>query len=79
MPIFQSFDVKDHGYASNDSSLTSSKESLFSQIEIECSDAIIISIMMTKVANLKELITSMKAMLERLSKESLKKDAQIKR
>jgi len=50
-----------------------------SEIEAESSDTVIMPVMMTGAANLKEQLASMKATLDRLSKESAEKDAQIKR
>jgi len=61
------------------SSLPSSKESLFLHAEAESSDTVIMPVMVTNAANIKEQLTSMKATLDRLSRESSKKDAQIKR
>jgi len=50
-----------------------------SEIEVESSDTVIMSVMMTGAANLEEQLASMKATLDRLSKESAEKDAQIRR
>ena len=50
-----------------------------SEIEVESSDTIIKLVMMTGAANLEEQLTSMKATLDRLSKESAEKDDQVKR
>jgi len=50
-----------------------------SEIEAESSDTVIMPVMMTGAANLEEQLASMMATLDRLSKESAEKDAQIKR
>ena len=76
--VFQPVDEEDDDHTSSDSSPTSPRDSLFSQIEVKSSDAIFMSVMVTKVINLEEELINMKATLERLSKESKEKDTQIK-
>ena len=66
-------------YYSSDSSAPSPKEARMSELEVESSDTVIMPVMMTGAANLEEQLASMKAILDRLSKESAEKDAQIKR
>ena len=48
------------------------------KIETESSDTVIMSVMMTGATNLEEQLARMKATLDRLSKKSAEKDAQIK-
>jgi len=78
-PTFYPFGLEDDGYSCSDSSLTSSKKSLSSHAEAESSDIIIMLVMVIEAANFEKQLASMKAALDRLSKESAKKDAQIKR
>ena len=78
-PAFQPFNFEDDGYSSSDSSLAPSKGSLSSQAEAESSDTVIMPVMVTGATNFEEQLASMKATLDRLSKESAEKDAQIKR
>ena len=78
-PVFQSISEEDDDYGSSDSSPTSSRDSLFSHVEVESSDTVIMPVMVTKAINLDEQLADMKATLDRLSKENAKKDAQIKR
>jgi len=47
--------------------------------EVEFSDTIIMPVMVTMTTNLEKQLASMKATLDRLSKESAEKDTQIKR
>jgi len=78
-PTHQSFGMEDHGYTSNGSSPTSLRESLFSLLETESSNTIIMSVMVIEVMHEEEQLAIMQTTLERLAKESLEKDAQIKR
>jgi len=78
-PAFQPFNFEDAGYSSSDSSLASSKGSLSSYAEAESSNTVIMPVMVTSATNFEEQLESMKAILDRLSKESVEKDAQIKR
>jgi len=66
-------------YYSSDFSVPSPKEARMLEIEAESSDIIIMPVMMIGAANLKEQLASMKATLDRISKESAEKDAQSKR
>jgi len=75
-PTFQSFNLTHDGHSSSDFSLSSSEELLFLHAEIESSDAIIMPVMVIEAANIEE--QSMKATLDRLSRESVEKDVQIK-
>jgi len=54
------------------------KESPSSHVELESSDTVIMTVMMAEAANIEVQLTSMKATLDRLLKESVKKDTQIK-
>jgi len=74
---FQPFSVEDHGYTFSDSSLASPTE-LVAQSETESSNSVITAVMVIEATNVEEQLTNMKAILERLVKESLEKDAQIK-
>ena len=74
-PAFQPFNFEDDGYSSSDASLASSKGSLFSHVKIEFSDTVIMPVMVTAATNFKEQLASMKATLDKLSKESAEKDA----
>jgi len=74
-PTFQLFNFEDDGYSSYDTSLASSKGSLFSHVKIEFSDTVIMPVMVTAATNFKEQLASMKATLDKLSKESAEKDA----
>ena len=47
-------------------------------VEVKSSDIVVMPVMVTEAANIKEQLASMKATLDRLSKESAEKDAQIK-
>jgi len=49
-----------------------------SEIEAKSSNTVIMPVMMTGATNLEELLASMMATLDKLSKESAEKDAQIK-
>jgi len=66
-------------YHNSDSSLSLTKKVVFSQFEAESSQTVIMPIMMIGVVNFEEEFASMTATLERLSKESVEKDARIKR
>ena len=77
-PTFQHFDTKDACNSCGNFSLGSSKGSLFSYAEAKSSDTVIMPFMVNEVANFEEELESMKAMLDRISKESALKDAQIK-
>jgi len=70
------YEVED--YYSSDSSSPSPKGARMSEIETKSSDTVIIPVMMTGATNLEEQLASMMATLDRLSKESAEKDAQIK-
>jgi len=50
---FQPIDLKDGGYSSGASSQLSSKESLFSHVETESPDTVVMSLMLTEVTTLK--------------------------
>jgi len=76
---FQPFNFKYDGYSSSDSSLGLSKGSLSSHVEVESSNTVIMPVMVIAATNVEEQLASMKATLNRLSKESAEKDAQIKR
>jgi len=78
-PAFQPFNLADDGYSSNDSSLSSSKESLFLHAETESFNTVVMPVMVIEAANVEEQLVSMKATLDRLSRESTEEDAQIKR
>ena len=52
---------------------------VFSQFEAESSQKVIMPAMMIGDVNFEEAVASMKATLERLSKQSAEKDAHIKR
>ena len=67
------FAVEDHGYTCSDFSPISPRESLFSPLETESSNTVIMLVMAIEVANVEEQLTSMIATLERLAKESLEK------
>ena len=69
-PVFQPFDKEDDDYGSNDSSLTSPRDTLFSQVEVESSDTIVMPVMVTEDLNLEEELANMKVTLKRLSKKS---------
>jgi len=77
-PVFQPFSEEDDEYGSSDSSPTSSRDLVFSQVEVESSDIVIMPVMMIETINLEEQLADMNT-LDRLSKENAKKDAQIKR
>jgi len=66
-------------YYSSDTSPPLPKGARMSEIETESSDTVIMPVMMTRAANLEEQLASMMATLDRLSKKSAEKDAQIKR
>jgi len=78
-PIFQPFNEADDDYGGSDSLPTSSRDSVFSQVEVESSDIITMPVMGIETINLEEQLKDMKATLERLLKENVEKDAQIKR
>jgi len=63
----------------SDSSMPSPSKSVLSQFEIKSSQTFIMLAMMIEAVNFEEKLASMKAKLERLSKESAEKDAHIKR
>jgi len=75
----QSLICEAEDYYSSDFSAGSPKRGRMSDIEAESSDTVIMPVMMTGAANLEEQLASMKVTLDRLSKESAEKDAQIKR
>jgi len=75
---FQPFNLANDGYSSSDSFLSTSKESLFFHTEVESSDTVVMPVMVTKAANVEEQLESMKATLDRPSRESAEKNAQIK-
>jgi len=78
-PACQPFNLANDGYLSSNSSLLSSKESLFLHIEAESSDTVAMLVMITEAANIEEQLVSMKAILNKLLQESAERDAQIKR
>jgi len=67
---FQPFGLEDDGYSSSNSSTAAPKESPSSHVEVESSDTIIMPVMVTEAANIEEQLASIKATLDRLSKES---------
>ena len=71
------FGVED--YYSSDSSASPPKKVVFPQSEAESSQTVIMPAMMIGAVNFEEEFASMKATLERLSKESVEKDARIRR
>jgi len=71
------FTIED--YYSSYSSASPPNRVVFPQSEAESSQTVIMPAMMIGAVNFKEEFASMKAMLERLSKESAEKDARIKR
>jgi len=66
-------------YYSSDSSASPSKKVVLLQSEVESSQTVIMPAMMIRAVNFEEEFASMKAMLERLSEESVEKDTRIKR
>ena len=66
---------EDDDYGGSDSSPASARDSLFSQVEIESSDTIVMPVVVIEPANLKEQLTDT---LDTLSKESEEKNVQIK-
>jgi len=70
--------LEDDGYSSNDSSAATPKESPASHVEVESFNTVVLPIMVIEATNIEEQLASMKATLDRLSKESVIKDAQIK-
>ena len=58
--------------------MSSSKESLFLHVEVESSDTVVMPVIVTEVANVEEQLASMKAILDKLSRENAEKDAQSK-
>jgi len=77
-PIFQPFCEEDDNYGSNNSSLASPRDSFFAQVELESSNAIIILVLVIEATNLEEQLADIKVTLDRLPKESVENDAQIK-
>ena len=75
---FKPFGLKDDGYSSSDFFAATPKESAASHVEVESSDTVIMPVMVTDAANIKEKLGGMKATLDRLLQESAEKDAQIK-
>ena len=75
---FQPLTFEEDVYSNSNFSFASWKRSLFAHAKTKSSDTAIMLVMMTKAANFKEQLVSMKATLDRLSKESVEKDAQIK-
>lgn len=76
--VFQPFDEEEDDHGSSDSSPATSRDSLFSNIEVESADIVVMQVMVTKAINLDEELANIKGILERLSKESEEKNAQIK-
>jgi len=76
--VFQPSDEEGDDYGSSDSSSISPRDSLFSHVKDESSNTIIMPVMVTEAINLDEELANMKGTLERLSKESEEKNAQIK-
>ena len=70
------FEVED--YYSSDSYPPSSRKTVFSQFETKLFHTVIMLAMMIGAVNLEEELANIKATLEKLSKESPKKDAHIK-
>jgi len=77
-PTFQPFGLEDDGYSSSKSFTATPKESPSSHVEVKSSDTVVMLVMVTEAANIEEQLASMKATLDRFSKESAEKDAQIK-
>ena len=77
-PTFEPFGKEDHGYASSDSSPALPRE-LVAESETESANSVIMPAMVTEATNIEEQLADMKATLDRLAKENLEKDAQIKR
>jgi len=71
--------LEDDGYLSSDLSAATPWESPASHVEVKSSDTVVMLVMVTEAANIEEQLAKMKATLDRLSKESAEKDAQIKR
>jgi len=65
-------------YYSGNSSAPLPRKAVFSQSKIELSRTVIVPPMMIGAVNFEEELASMKATLERLSKESTEKDTRIK-
>jgi len=65
-------------YHSSDSLALLSKKVAFPQFEVESLQTVIMLVMMIGAMNLEEEFVSMKAVLERLSKDSAENDAGIK-
>ena len=76
-PAFQPFGLEDDGYSSSDSSSATPKESPASHVEVESSDTVVMPVMVTEAANIEEQLASMKAALDRLSKERAKKTPKL--
>ena len=57
----------------------SPRNSLFSQVKVESSNTVIMSVIVTEAINLEKELANTKATLEKLSKESEEKGVQIKR
>jgi len=72
-PTFQPFGLEDDGYSSSNSSAATPKESPSSHVEVESSDTVVMPVMVTEAVNIEEQLASMKATLDRLSKESAEK------
>ena len=77
-PTFEPFNIEDDGYSSSDFSLASTKGSLSTNADVESSNTVIMLVLVTAATNLKEQLASMKDILDKLSKESVEKNAQIK-
>jgi len=71
--------LEDDSYSSSNSFAATPKESPSTHVEVESSDTVIMPVMVTEAAEIKDQLASMKATLDRLSKESAEKDAQINR
>jgi len=70
--------LKVEDYYSSDSSASSPNKVVFPQFEAESLQTVIMPTMTIGAVNLEEELASTKATLERLSKESVEKDARIK-
>ena len=62
--VFQPFDKGDDDYGSTDSSPTSPRDSLFSQVEVESSDTILMPVMVTEAIDLGKELANIKVALE---------------
>jgi len=71
--------LEDDGYLNRNSYAATPMESPSSHVEVKSSETVVTLGIVIEAANIEEQLASMKATLDRLSKESAKKDAQSKR